>query len=149
MPKNEELPADITEFAFRNAAEVAPGRDFHVHMDRLIRSIKELLPTDSTRFQGVTRHRGIETRTGFFEADRNKRIPQTVVTAVDKAVNAEYALKARGDEKRYSSSSIAGRFYLVGVAIAAVLFLGMFWSMDLLGPPHRQPALASARLLHR
>jgi hypothetical protein len=36
MPEASALPASFKDFAFRNAAEVATGRDFHPHVDRLI-----------------------------------------------------------------------------------------------------------------
>jgi TIR domain len=39
MPGSTELPASFKEFAFLNAAEVATGRDFHPHLDRLIAAI--------------------------------------------------------------------------------------------------------------
>ena len=39
MPNSTDLPPEISNFAFLNAAEVATGRDFHVHMDRLISAI--------------------------------------------------------------------------------------------------------------
>jgi formylglycine-generating enzyme required for sulfatase activity len=37
MPGPDQLPPDLSGLAFRNAAEVRSGRDFHLHMDRLIR----------------------------------------------------------------------------------------------------------------
>jgi hypothetical protein len=53
MPAAEELPESIKAFAYRNAAEVEPGRDFHFHVDRLIRSIDGMLAgrlsTDASR----------------------------------------------------------------------------------------------------
>jgi TIR domain len=39
MPKVSELPESLHAFAFRQAADVDSGRDFHVHMDRLVRAI--------------------------------------------------------------------------------------------------------------
>jgi hypothetical protein len=39
MPDSTELPPEFGNFAFLNAAEVATGRDFRIHMDRLIRAI--------------------------------------------------------------------------------------------------------------
>ena len=39
MPEASALPASFKDFAFRNAAEVATGRDFHPHVDRLIAAI--------------------------------------------------------------------------------------------------------------
>jgi hypothetical protein len=48
MPKATELPDGIKDLAFRNAATVDGGRDFHQHMDRLIRSIDKLLANKQT-----------------------------------------------------------------------------------------------------
>jgi TIR domain len=44
MPAPGQLPESLREFAFINAAPVDTGRDFHVHMERLIRSLDQLLP---------------------------------------------------------------------------------------------------------
>jgi hypothetical protein len=41
MPKVSELPESLHAFAFRQAADVDTGRDFHVHMDRLARAIAQ------------------------------------------------------------------------------------------------------------
>jgi TIR domain len=43
MPDSTALPASIEKFAFLNAAEVATGRDFHPHMDRLVAAIDATL----------------------------------------------------------------------------------------------------------
>jgi hypothetical protein len=45
MPDASQLPESLSEFAFRNAAPVDVGRDFHTHMDRLTRSIDHILQT--------------------------------------------------------------------------------------------------------
>jgi hypothetical protein len=39
MPKAEDLPDNLKNLAFHNAAEIDVGRDFHQHMARLIRSM--------------------------------------------------------------------------------------------------------------
>jgi tetratricopeptide (TPR) repeat protein len=43
MPKAEQLPESLKSLTFHNAAEVSSGRDFHAHMDRLIRSMDAAL----------------------------------------------------------------------------------------------------------
>src|SRR5262249_34203228 len=43
MPKPEDLPESISKLAFHNAATVDAGRDFHQHMERVIRSMDLLL----------------------------------------------------------------------------------------------------------
>jgi hypothetical protein len=56
MPKEAELPEPLRELAYRNALEVDPGRDFHSHLDRLIRGIAPSTPGSvSTTPTGVTR----------------------------------------------------------------------------------------------
>lgn len=43
MPSPNELPESLSDFPMRNAADVSAGRDFHFHVDRLIRSMDLLL----------------------------------------------------------------------------------------------------------
>jgi hypothetical protein len=43
MPRPDELPDTMKSFAFHNAAQVDTGRDFHPHVDRLIRSMDRIL----------------------------------------------------------------------------------------------------------
>jgi hypothetical protein len=43
MPKTSELPDSLKNLAYHNAAGVDAGRDFHQHMDRLIRSLDQIL----------------------------------------------------------------------------------------------------------
>jgi hypothetical protein len=45
MPKASQLPEVLADFAFRNAAEVRSGRDFHLHMGHLIRAIERQFRT--------------------------------------------------------------------------------------------------------
>jgi TIR domain len=42
MPSPSDLPESIAKLAFLNAAEIDPGKDFHVNLDRLIRFIDAL-----------------------------------------------------------------------------------------------------------
>lgn len=43
MPEPSELPESIRDFAYLNAAEVESGRDFDVHVDRVIKAIEQIL----------------------------------------------------------------------------------------------------------
>jgi TRAP-type mannitol/chloroaromatic compound transport system substrate-binding protein len=43
MPSDEELPDNLKDFAFINAALVDTGRDFRQHVDRLLRGIDDIL----------------------------------------------------------------------------------------------------------
>jgi uncharacterized protein YecT (DUF1311 family) len=43
MPKPTQLPDTLKDFAFINAATVDTGRDFHPHMERVLRSIEAIL----------------------------------------------------------------------------------------------------------
>jgi hypothetical protein len=44
MPQPSELPETLRNLAYRNAAHVDSGRDFHLHMDRLIRAMDKIIP---------------------------------------------------------------------------------------------------------
>jgi TIR domain len=48
MPKPTELPDRLKELSYRNAATVDSGRDFHQHMDRLTRSMDQILSSRAT-----------------------------------------------------------------------------------------------------
>ncbi len=43
MPSPAELPDGLKDLAFRNAAQIDAGRDFHQHMERLIRSMDRII----------------------------------------------------------------------------------------------------------
>ncbi len=43
IPAPDQLPESVRDFAYRNAAEVVSGRDFDVHVDRLIKAIEQIL----------------------------------------------------------------------------------------------------------
>ena len=43
IPGSADLPDGLKELSYRNAATVDSGRDFHQHMDRLIRSMDQIL----------------------------------------------------------------------------------------------------------
>jgi hypothetical protein len=49
MPSPAELPDGLKDLAFRNAAQIDAGRDFHQHMERLIRSMDRILEQNSVR----------------------------------------------------------------------------------------------------
>ena len=48
MPQREQLPESLQNFAFLNAAPVDTGRDFHQHVERLIRSIDQIADRSAT-----------------------------------------------------------------------------------------------------
>jgi hypothetical protein len=43
MPDAADLPEGIRDFAYRNAIEVESGRDFNIHVERLIRAMEQIL----------------------------------------------------------------------------------------------------------
>jgi TIR domain len=66
MPKPAQLPETLKDFAFLNAATVDTGRDFHPHMERLLRSIDHILGDAKNEEQpGSTK-----------EAARTERMPE-------------------------------------------------------------------------
>jgi hypothetical protein len=49
MPRRNDLPKPLSQLAYRNGAEVRSGRDFHNHMDRLIRGIEQQFHAENAR----------------------------------------------------------------------------------------------------
>src|SRR5262249_60236265 len=59
MPGVADLPDALRDFAYLNAAPIDVGRDFRAHMDRLIRSIDDVLgPVRATPAQAGKRRSG-------------------------------------------------------------------------------------------
>jgi hypothetical protein len=55
MPENTELPPEFGSFAYLNAAEVATGRDFRSHMERLIGAIDQIITGNPATPQLISR----------------------------------------------------------------------------------------------
>ena len=76
MPPAGTLPASLRQVIYSNAAEVDPARDFHVHVERLMRSIDDLLtrkPGQATAGASPPLNKAPETRTLFARAIRPLR----------------------------------------------------------------------------
>jgi hypothetical protein len=43
MPREEDLPPSLAPLAYRNALPIDPGRDFHHHVDQLVRALEQIL----------------------------------------------------------------------------------------------------------
>lgn len=58
MPKESELPEDLRDLAYRNAAELRPGRDYAVHLERLVSDLDRLVSgmsaTGTTAIPSIT-----------------------------------------------------------------------------------------------
>jgi hypothetical protein len=78
MPSPSQLPESLRPFAFRNAAEVDIGRDFHSHMDRLIRSMDALLGQRPPEVVAA----GLSGRTNRRPARRRMIIAASIVLAI-------------------------------------------------------------------
>lgn len=79
MPQAEDLPESIKDLAFRNAAIIDSGRDFHQHIDRVIRSLdralseRQRVATDEAERQRVLAEE-LERRRVAAEAAERQRI---------------------------------------------------------------------------
>jgi eukaryotic-like serine/threonine-protein kinase len=59
MPGDADLPSSLKELAFRNAAEVRLGPEFNIYVDRLIKSLNELIKDQQELWDGLDRARDI------------------------------------------------------------------------------------------
>ena len=92
IPSTGELPDSIKSFAFYNAAEVDTGRDFHPHMDRLIRSMDRVTERQRQRPHGRRAGAGwsADWRQRLRRAHRRRRLvlPEPRLVATDAAGTA-------------------------------------------------------------
>ena len=56
-PTKDQLPRSLENFAFRHAAEVDEGQDFHQHVDRLVAAIDSIPPSSVKESTDVDRPR--------------------------------------------------------------------------------------------
>ena len=75
MPAPSELPSGLQPLAFRNGAEVDLGRDFHVHIDRIIRSLDRSLGIADPSTQSV----GLSSASPPLRSDAAKEAASPVV----------------------------------------------------------------------
>jgi hypothetical protein len=61
MPEPEQLPDSIKDFAYRNATGVESGRDFDVHIERLIRAVEQILGPKAARRTPLGRRARVST----------------------------------------------------------------------------------------
>jgi DnaJ-like protein/TIR domain-containing protein len=66
MPKPQSLPSSLQPFAFRQAVELDPGRDFNVHMGRLIHGNDRLLGREKRDADREGRPKGSKRPGGWF-----------------------------------------------------------------------------------
>jgi hypothetical protein len=125
MPAPSDLPESLQDFAFRNAAEVESGRDFHPHMDRLIRSLDHALgPADIS--------------------------PATPAATVDAAAVASLHPGARPLQPASALSRLDAKMRQLGLsprlvlAAACLLAIGLAGALLVLERPDEQPAQPSA-----
>jgi hypothetical protein len=65
MPESTELPAEFGSFAYLNAAEVATGRDFRSHMERLIGAIDQVTTGNPAAATPQLISRRVQARTSY------------------------------------------------------------------------------------
>jgi hypothetical protein len=115
MPIAKDLPDELKELAFRHAAEVRPGKDFHDHVDRLIRGIESLeQPIDLTVPGELLARRADEPDAEWIKVHRT---PKKVLPRPDEV----YCLKVADD---VGDDELAGLVNLRGLVSLQSLDLG-------------------------
>ena len=82
MPAADQLPESLKAFAFINAAPVDTGRDFHQHMDRLIRAVGQAIGTGASKTVQVepSTRPGIAVESGVTQPPRGAGSPAAAAT---------------------------------------------------------------------
>jgi hypothetical protein len=120
MPSPADLPVSIRSLTFRNAAQIDAGRDFHIHVDRLIRSIEQLVAKPSNE---VTRNSPAQILATVIQAGAKvinnlaSRTPQRIGEALWKA-NGNKTSNAAGRISFPWKTALIGSVWLVCLFVA-------------------------------
>jgi hypothetical protein len=95
MPNVDQLPDSLKEFVYRNGLEVAPGRDFDQHIERLIRSMEPILARPAKELEEAARRAEEERQRAEAarQAEEEKR-------RAEAAQRAEAARQAEEEKRR-------------------------------------------------
>jgi serine/threonine protein kinase len=131
MPAESELPPGLAGLAYRNAIEVAHGRDFHVHVDRLIKGI-ELMMEKRQPPESESKTASAEpTAGGIVKLPETADLPRTAPSRIDdgsaSGAEAERAGPLHGRLRGTSLAALAG---VIAVFVALIVY-------PRLGPPRR------------
>jgi hypothetical protein len=116
MPKVSDLPESLHAFAFRQAADVDSGRDFHVHMDRLVRAISQSAAAQRQVMPDVAERQGQTPPPEPALPAHRHRSPESEVSTS--------ALASPDSEAPFGEREGGGR--RIGIVLAVVGALGAF-----------------------
>jgi hypothetical protein len=146
MPKPTELPDGLKELSFRNAAAVDSGRDFHQHMDRVIRSMDQIL-VNRAKASGSPAATDPNIRVGNVDAAEAGQANPAEVRISGVAVKASEATAtddAAAQQASPKRSPFTKRWVLVAAAalVCAMLTAGaaLYWKRPLPAVPSEQAA---------
>jgi len=125
MPKSSALPESLQKLCFLNAAEVDDGRDFHQHLDRLIRAMDRLL-TES--IPGALEQKS-QNRT--IRDDPVSLRPRDIAAASKEQVPKNHSVQEISDAQR--SAKFRSFFCAQTTTMARVAFLVSFAGWLLVG----------------
>ena len=115
MPKPSDLPDSLKDFSYRNAAQVDAGRDFHPHMERLIRSMERILAErvkPSAQASGDT---------------KPARAAAALATALETSRPADVAQAAAAAQPRARPGSLRKAALVAAPICLAVVMGGLAW----------------------
>jgi hypothetical protein len=112
MPRPDQLPETLRDLTFRNAAEVDSGRDFHPHVDRVIRFLDLLLTKSEaalrvSEFPEAESDESNRAEPAAKEAAPQARSPPDRSEPVADAPTAQNAVWVKGNEAASSNQEVA------------------------------------------
>ena len=135
MPRPSELPDSLKDFSYRNAAEVDTGRDFHQHMERLIRSMESLLAGRSPALAaGSKKESAASTAVGLMaapQATADASLLETEATGSagpqpDERATAKTTTQADQEPGAASEHAGGARFQRLRYAVLVSIVIGIY-----------------------
>ncbi len=111
MPGEAMLPPQLQNLAYRNSTEVRSGRDFHAHMDRLVRGIEQL-----ARHETASPAREPKQPTNDVPAKKEANLMADGLEQISRVIGGDLGLTDSAHHLRVGADEIrAGRFTIVVV----------------------------------
>ena len=128
MPKPQELPETMQDFAFRQSTEIDMRRDFHSHMDRLIRVMDQLLRMNGSKDSGEALHEE-EIELDEAEGGSAEESVEQEMDLSDSAVTEAPPAKRLG-RKRSTAERVARGVFFLSLFVLAIVLLDTLLSYN-------------------
>jgi hypothetical protein len=148
MPRAEQLPESLAEFAYRNAVRIDSGQDFDGHISRLIRGLDLVLKQSATRTpSAASAPTETEPRPGVGEPTERPEEPPLDKTSLPEPKSGLESLEPQQRQLLPAARTRVHGAYRRGFVLlgAVLLVLATLFAVNIIPTPHKIFSFLSTR----